>query len=205
MLKRRDSLVSRILKAYVIVQVIVMPSFCIFYSANNFMYPFSEIFGSWFCVAAYFLIVPGMVFISFHTTIIAIMRYLFIVHDEKVASFGKHRTEFLFYWLLGIVPIVMAIWLFFGAADRDFDGFPLMNKCTGSLDKIFLLKSGFAEPRSVWAARCDKQNTNEGPASAVELLEYIQCRASSHVLVLLISNVIDGVIYIRTWTHILKR
>ena len=133
------------------------------------------------------------------------MRYLFIVHDERVASFGKQRTEHLFHWVLGIVPIVMAIWLYFGAADRDFDGFAAMNKCNGSYDKIFLLKWGFTEPRGVWTARCEKKNTNEGPASAVEFLELIQCRTSSWVFGLLLSHVFEAFIYYRTWAHILKK
>ena len=214
MLKRGDSLVSRILKAYVIVEVTVFPIICFFNSANNFMYPLSDIFGSWLCVVVYFLTIPGMVFINFHTTIIAVMRYFFIVHDERVASFGKERAEHLFYWILGIVPILMTVWLYFGAANRDFDGFPAMNKCNGSYDKIFLLKWGFAERaispkifnRSVWTARCDKQNTNESStSSAVELLDLIQCRASSVVFSLLFLNVSEGFIYYRTWTHILKK
>ena len=132
------------------------------------------------------------------------MRYIFIVHDKSVARFGKHRAEHLFYWLLGIVPIVIAIWLYFGAADRDFDGIPVINKCNGTLDKIFLLLRGFAEPRDVWAARCEKQNTNDETASAAEFLDLIQCRLSSLVFLLLLSNVFEGFIYCRTWTHILK-
>ena len=86
------------------------------------------------------------------------MRYIFIVHDERVARFGKQRAEHLFYGILGIVPILMSVWLYFGAADRDFDGSDAINKCNGSYDKIFLLKWGFAERQDVWNARCDRQN-----------------------------------------------
>ena len=204
MLKKEDNLVSCILKAYVIVQMIFWPFSCILLSATDFLYPLSEILGSWFCVFCYFLTYPCVLFISFHTTIIAIMRYIFIVHDERVANFGKQRAQHLFYWLLGIVPVVMTVWLYFGAADRDFDGYPALNKCNGSYDKIFLLKWGFAERRSVWDARCDGQKMNEGPSSAIELLEFIQCRASSILLVLLVSNIFEGFIYYRLWTHILK-
>ena len=52
---------------------------------------------------------PGFIFISFHTTIIAIMRYVFIVHDERVGDFEKERAKSLFYLILGIVPIAMTI------------------------------------------------------------------------------------------------
>ena len=132
------------------------------------------------------------------------MRYIFIVHDESVARFGKQRAEKIFHWVLGIVPIVMTVWLYLGAADRDFDGLTAMNKCIGSYHKIFLLKWGFAERRSIWDARCKGQKIDGGEASAIEIVEFIQCRASSILLTLLLSNIFEGFIYYRMWAHILK-
>ena len=106
-----------------------------------------------------------------------------------------------FYCLLGIVPIVLSIWLYLGAVDRDFDGSPFVNKCNGSYHKIFLLKWGFSEYKDVWQARCG--NTNDIGGLAYAKL-YIQCGASSFLLVLLSLNLFEGFIYYRTWKHILK-
>ena len=205
MLKKGDNLVSCILKAYVIIQIMFWPLGSILYCTTNFIYPLSEIFGAWFCVCWYFLLYPYLFFVSFHTTVIAIMRYVFIVHDKRIARFGKQRAEKIFHWVLGIVPIVMTVWLYLGAADRDFDGLDAMNKCNGSYHKIFLLKWGFMDNRGVWEARCDGQNIHAGSASGLELLTYIQCKASAVTLGLLISNVFEGLIYLRTWTYILKK
>ena len=208
MLKRGDNLVSFILKAYVIVQMIHFPLDCIFRHATDFIYPLSEVFGSWFCVLFYFLKWPCIIFISFHTTVIAIMRYIFVVHDERVANFGKQRAQHLFYWLLGIVPIVLTVWLYLGANDREFDGMPALNKCNGSHHKIFLLKWGFAGRQSVWYARCGVQcyaSVNfDNPASILAILELIQCIASFSLMILLTSNIFEGFIYYRLWAHILK-
>ena len=145
-----------------------------------------------------------MLFIAFHTTVIAVMRYAFIVHDDKIGRFGKQRAMKLFHWILGIVPIVMTTWVYLGAANRDFDGSNVINKCNGSYDKIFLLKWGFAESQSIWSARCGMKNNNEGPASSIELIRYIQCKASAYLFLLLLSNIFDGFVYYRTWTHIAK-
>ena len=137
------------------------------------------------------------------------MRYVFIVHDDSIAESGKQRAKSLFYWLLGSVPIVLTIWLYFGAADRDFDPYPSMNKCTGSYHKIFLLKWtfaewSFAEPQSVWIARCGGwPKGNESLFDAITKI--FRCGAGAvlgHFL--LLSNVFDGFIYYRTWKHILK-
>ena len=201
MLKRGDNLVSSILKAYVIVEMIFWPFVIIFSSATDFTAPLSDVFGPWSCVLSFFLIYPSVIFISFHTTVISIMRYIFIVHDETVASFGKQRAQKLFYWLLSTIPIVLTIWLYFGAVDRDFDGTPSINKCNGSYHKIFLIHWGFSERQDVWLARCGNTDNIEGLAYAKL---FIQCGTSAILLVLLLLNVFDGFIYYRTWAHIIK-
>ena len=132
------------------------------------------------------------------------MRYAFIVHDESVASFGKQRTMKLFHWILGSVTIVMPIWIYLGAVDQSFDGSPTISRCSGSYDKIFHLKMSFGERQSVWNARCGMKN-NEYPSSSIELIKYIQCAANASIFMLLISNLLDGFIYYKLWTHIIKK
>ena len=173
-------------------------------SSTFFIYPLSEIAGSWFCVFSFFVMYPAIIFINFHTTVMAMMRYTFIVHDEKVASFGKQRIQSIFHRILGIVPIFMSIWTYFGAADRDYDGSMIINKCNGSYHKIFLLLWSFDEPRDVWSARCGVKNIIKGPLSFIELMKKIQCGANIILTLLLISNIFEGFIYYRTWKHIIK-
>ena len=161
-----------------------------------------RITGSWICIFGFFVLYPGIIFINFHTTVMAIMRYTFIVHDKKVASFGKQRTKNIFHGILGFVPIFMAIWIYFGAADRDFDSVIAINQCNGSYDKIFLLLWSFNEPQDVLRARCGK--SHEDPSSTIELIKLIQCGTSTALFLLLLSNIFEGFIYYRTWTHIIK-
>ena len=66
MLKRGESLVSFILKAYVIVQMLWFPHHIIFVAANHFIYPLSEVIGSWYCVLAFFVIYPGVILSLIH-------------------------------------------------------------------------------------------------------------------------------------------
>ena len=55
-LKREDNLVTYILKAYVVVQMIFFPFTTILHSATDLIYPLSEVTGSWFCVFASVLV-----------------------------------------------------------------------------------------------------------------------------------------------------
>ena len=89
MLKREENLISSILKAYVVVQMIFWPFMITFESATYFIYPLSEVTGSWFCVFGFFLVYPSFIFISFQTSVMCIMRYAFIVHEESTDS-GEH-------------------------------------------------------------------------------------------------------------------
>ena len=204
MLKREESLVSYILKAYVVVELIVYPFSASIASATYFIYPLSELTGSWFCVFSYFLMYPGIIFISFQATVVATMRYFFIVHRKKVGEFGRQRTQNLFQWILGMVPIIMTIWLYFGSDDWDVDGFPAISKCNGSYDRIFHLKWSYAEPKSILRARCGMYKNDEGPISYIHLLKWIQCAASTVLFIVLLTNILDGFIYYRTWKHIIK-
>ena len=205
MLNREESLVSNILKAYVIVQMILWPLWTSVASATYFIYPLSEVIGSWLCVFSYFLIYSGVSFISFQSTIIAIIRYLFIVHDDRVEKLGKQRTQKMFHWILSLVPIIITIWLYFGAHDQTIDLSPTFNKCTGSYDKVFHLKWSFAERMSTRSARCGIANDDKGPASSSEVIQAVQCGGSIFLFFLLTSNIFDGFLYYRTWTHIIKR
>ena len=147
---------------------------------------------------------PSIYFISFQATVVATMRYFFIVHREKVGEFGKQRTQNLFQWILGTVPIVMTTWLYFGADDRDFTMAMSVNKCRGSYDKIFHLNWSYTERRDILAARCGTYNNDEDTASYIPPLKWIQCTAITVLSLVLLTNIVDGFIYYRIWKHITK-
>ena len=204
MLKRENNLVSNILKAYTVVQLIFWPFTTIIVSATYFTYPLSEITGSWFCEISYFLMFPSIYFISFQATVVATMRYFFIVHREKVGEFGKKRTQNIFQWILGIVPIGMTLWLYFGSVNRDYTTTMVINKCRGSFDKVFHMKWSYGERKSIQGARCGMYDSNEGPVTYIHVLKWIQCTASTILSILVVTNIHDGFIYYRTWKHIKK-
>ena len=204
MLKREANLVSNILKAYVVFQLIIWPFSTGIISATSFIYPLCEITGSWLCEFTYFLMFPSIYFISFQATVIATMRYFFIVHHERVVEFGKQRTQNLFQWILGIVPIVMTIWLYFGSEDTDLTKVMVINRCRGSYDKIFHLNWSYTERKSILEARCGMYNNDEGTAYYIHQLKWIQCTASTILSLVLLTNILDGFIYYRIWKHITK-
>ena len=48
-------------------------------------------------------------YFSFNTFVVAIMRYTFIVHQQRVMTFGKKRAKTLFYYMSIIIPIIFGV------------------------------------------------------------------------------------------------
>ena len=48
--------------------------------------------GQWFCYLAAFILVYGFYIITCNSLLIVIMKYIWIVHDEKVLGWGKEKT-----------------------------------------------------------------------------------------------------------------
>lgn len=89
--------------------------------------------------------------VAFHSLVVSVMKYLFIVHQEKTIGIDEDRIKRWFFWFNLIHPLVIAIStiLLF-----DFESFPSLIKCfgleekmaqrynssTGNLERMFLCK-----------------------------------------------------------------
>jgi hypothetical protein len=89
--------------------------------------------GEWFCYASKVLQFYGVLFHFGHTLIVSIMKYVIIVHWQKVMSFGKDRVVNIFFWAHFLHPIVtILLWLsvrtdFFWAWDEMYT----FDRCLG--------------------------------------------------------------------------
>ena len=138
---RETGLVMDVLKVFLCVQMVYWPGATIFAASTEFIYPIGNLLGSWFCVAEYFWLVTGMTFILFHSFVVGLMRYVFVVHEEKIISFGKQRAKGIFYCFAILVPCALAIWGFINK--RDTSTISSLNKCKGNHHNIFLLENNY--------------------------------------------------------------
>ena len=77
--------------------------------------------------------------VSFHSCLSATMRYYFIVHTEKVNSFGKERVKNIFLVLSILIPLVVTIWKAIDGSEVDAMSF--INKCYSRQHKVFLIET----------------------------------------------------------------
>ena len=71
--------------------------------------------------------------VSFNSLLIAVMKYVFIVHSEKVLLYGDTKTQKLFFIIDLTLPLFLA---FFACITRDFDSFSELNSCFGQTEQV---------------------------------------------------------------------
>ena len=133
--------------------VIPVMFFAIIFEALNDYFPMSisSYTGVSICYIAAFVYVYLPYLIAFHSLVVSIMKYIFIVHHEKSIIIGEEKIKRWFFWFNLIHPLVIAIStvLLF-----DFESFASLIKCfgleeklaqrynssTGNLERMFLCK-----------------------------------------------------------------
>ena len=94
--------------------------------------------GSWFCYTSKILAIYGNGHTGGHSFIIAVAKYVLIVHYSKVRSFGQETVKTIIFWLNIIYPAYTVAMLFLVRPDFLFayDGLSWANRCLGKSDMI---------------------------------------------------------------------
>ena len=69
----------------------------------------SQYTGVWFCYTAGFIYSFSAYLIGFHSFIIALMKYVFIVHSDQVRKFGDEKVKNIFFFVNIVHPIFLAV------------------------------------------------------------------------------------------------
>ena len=136
-LKKEKGLLTDVTKLFIIVQMILFPILHFFELVLNTLYPVHEIVGSWFCFLDWLLWGVFMRVGLNNSFIASLMRYLFIVHDQKVNEYGKEKIKRLFLYFSIISPIIQFTLQALGGSPR----LSFVNKCYGNDHKVFLIET----------------------------------------------------------------
>ena len=135
---KETCLVKDVTKVYACTQMVFLPIWFCFNSSTDFLHPLNEIIGQWFCTLGWFLVHFCGTIIAFYSFIVSIMRYYFIVYNERADKDGKKRAERMFYWLFIAIPLVTVLWE--ATNGSELDVMSAVNKCYGKDHKIFLIE-----------------------------------------------------------------
>ena len=136
-LKKEKGLLTDVIKLFVIIQMISYPAFHCIEIVINTAFPVSQLIGDWICFLAWLLWgVSGRILLS-NSLICALMRYLFIVHEQKVDSYGKEKVKRWFLYLSITLPLIQfTLHAMAGSPRLSF-----VNKCYGNDHRVFLFKT----------------------------------------------------------------
>ena len=128
-IRKETCLVKDVTKVYTICQIVFLPIWLWFNTSTDLFHPLNEIIGQWYCALGWFLIHLCGTIISFYSLTVAIMRYLFIIHEESVEKYGKKKAQEICLWLIIAIPLIMVLWE--GANGSEIDLMSVVNKCNG--------------------------------------------------------------------------
>ena len=99
--------------------------------------------GEWFCYASLAILYSLVIYISSHSTVILTLKYIVIVHGEKIRNFGKEKIIELFFWFNILHPMLDIVLRLIIRPDFWFvyGGFTQINRCLGSTSNTTTLLS----------------------------------------------------------------
>ena len=203
MLNEENGLVKEVTKLYTITVMVAMPFWALFIASTDFIHPMSEVIGTWYCSAGFALNYFVWNIISYHSFVVAVMRYLFIVHEEKVKDYGKEKAKRNF--LLPYLFLALKVVLWGAAERREVDAMSFINKCYGKDHKVFLIDTS-----SLNIARrnfCENVNYDYNESISGKILSSILrlfCIAKTTIMLLMGFNICEGFIYYKTLAHIYR-
>ena len=104
-MKKETGLLKDITMLFVTWQMACHPILAFFDLINSLIYPAGDVIGSWFCTLGWFVWGYGVRLALYNSFITALMRYLFVVHEERVAAFGKEKIKKIFWYLSQLLPL----------------------------------------------------------------------------------------------------
>ena len=139
MVKKEPSIDSQLLKIFCWIQIIFQPILVFFDLTVNLIHPIDDIIGPWFCSLGWLFYSVSTKFILNHSFFTAMMRYVFILHNDIVNKFGKQKFK-RYFLFLSFAACMFGV-LVDGIDNKELSRLSFINKCYGKDHKVFLIES----------------------------------------------------------------
>ena len=199
---KENGLVKNITSVLVLVQMVFWPCWLVLVTVTDLIISPNKAIGNWFCHVANFLFYFLGNVITFHSFIIAVMRYIFIIHNEKIQRFGIEKMKKIFLILTVTVPLLVAMWKVIEAAELDTMSF--INKCYGIHHQTFLVETSTLDVFKQNFCQFEEYGQGGSYERVVTLIRQGSCIASKSVMLITGLNISEGIIYIMLLSHMMR-
>lgn len=153
--------------------------------------------GEWFCYAAKVISQFLLMYLGTHSTIIAAMKYVVIVHEENIRTFKTKIKEAFFvlnfsYPIMNILLMVLLIPNFFVL----YGGHTHVNRCFGNQNRNY----------TKWFFMCDliEPRNSYSVEGVFNIIKWVICKAHISLFYVSSVNVLDVLFYCRTFSFMRK-
>ena len=202
-LKNEESLLKNMTQNFMISQLILWPFLISVISITNFIHSFPSEIVQWICPIAWFVIYISLNFSNAHSCFTAIMRYFFIVHNERVQLIGKQKVKKYFHVISILVPLLITLWKAIDGS--ELDSFSMFNKCYGKHHQTFLVETSTTNVFKKNFCNMPNYHNMNGYVEVIEAItKNILCLTSTCAMILLGSNLTEGIIYYLLFSYMNK-
>ena len=127
-LRNRDTKTWQIHIAQSIINTIFFGFDIPFVTISNALPHLSRYTGEWFCYMASFIVNYEVYFLVTNSFLIAVMKYIYIVHWDKAMGFGHERIQRIFLIIAIAFPCFNATVV---TLTKDFDSYKAIKSCFG--------------------------------------------------------------------------
>ena len=201
-LRKEDSILKRMTKTFVYANLTLWTFVTILINMMNFVHSLSPKFTDYICPVFRFTIYLCVNLVNFYSFVSASMRYLFIVHTDKVNNYGKERVKIIFHALSIFIPLIVTLWKVLDGSEVDSMSF--INKCYGHHHKVFLIETSTVNIFKKSFCQVADYGELVGYDKLVALGKQIFCMASTITMLIMGSNMTEGLIYYKLFAYMNK-
>ena len=157
MTREETGILSEITLMFISIQMIFHPILIFFELSVNLIHPINEIIGPWICTVGWLFYNVSTKIVLNYSFFAAIMRYVFVVHDDRVGRYGKEKVKLHFLYLYLAITIAQIVMKAVDGTSR----LSFINKCYGRDHEIFLIETSSLSvlKRKFWTSAQNQDKT----------------------------------------------
>ena len=185
--------------------IIHFGSAIIFHNVTQFVPCLHRYTGTWLCYVVFIVFCYGVNSIQPFTLMVAMMKYLRIVHRAKCTQFGEEKVAKIFVSITFLYPFLLAIW---NVITSDYDLIAPVVSCFGQSAKEVPEKLNMTYVDTVlsyFMCGVEHEATGNGGMShdnSLHQMKQVICVASNIMGLVIASNVFEGLCYYKIFKFV---
>lgn len=202
LIKKENGLIKTVTRLFTVTQMIFWPFWLFLTTSTDFVHPLNVVIGKWYCTFAWFFFYFGWIIISFHSFIVSLLRYCFIVHSKKVENIGKEKVKTVFLFASVLVPLLVVIWA--AIEGSELNAMSFINKCYGNHHKVFLIDTSTLNVVKRNFCQFEVMENHHRFGMIISLLRRFSCITKITLMLTMGFNISEGLIYYKLLSHIYR-